>query len=645
MRVALSWLQEFVEIHSTPEVLAEMLTMAGFEVEEIEDRRTWAKGVVVGQVLTCQPHPNADKLSVCQVDIGTPKPAQIVCGAANIRADVYVPVATLGAYLPKVDLKIRAAKLRGVASEGMICSLTELGLAKESAGIHIFATPADTPLPTGSDARPLLGLDEVILEVTSTANRADALSMVGLAREIAAITGAPLKLPLPPELPVLSPVSTLNVAIAEPPACPRYIGTVVTGVQIAPSPEWLQRRLQASGIRPINNVVDVTNYILLEWGQPLHVFDRDRLVAAATRGQETGLTLGVRYANPQEMLPTLDGQVRTLQSQNLLITANHQPVALAGVMGGSTTEVDEQTQNLVLEAAIFDAAVIRRSARAQGLRTEASTRYERGVNQAELDVACRRALGLLQELAGGQVSAQVSADSLGALGIRSIELRLDRVHQMLGPVDLAVPQAAPALPLESTSEELGELPATAIDQILTTLGCTVTITANPRVWQVTVPPYRLRDLEREIDLIEEIARIYGYNRFCDTLPIKTEPGYLSPDQILTRKLRESLRAVGLTELIHYSVGKPTGNRQVVIANPLFAEYSALRPDLLTGLMDAFQYNLEQGNGSLWGFEIGRIFWQEEDGIQEGDAISGIFGGDPIQERWLRGGSGATAELV
>lgn len=620
MRISLNWLRELVELTLSPEELAETLTLAGFEVEDIEDRRTWADGVVVGLVLECQPHPNADKLSVTRVDIGAAEPLNIVCGATNVRADIYVPVATVGTYLPKIELKIRAAKLRGVRSEGMICSLAELGLAKESAGIHIFE---QENIPLGADARPLLGLEDVILDLTATANRADALSMVGVAREVAALTGATLRLPEPVEVSIPTGTNDLALKISEPQACPAYIGTVLPQVKIGPSPAWLQQRLQAAGVRPINNVVDITNYILLEWGQPLHAFDRSRMLAVA--GGDP-LTIGVRFAQSGESLKTLDSHTRMLTAQTLLITANDQPVALAGVMGGEETEVHDGTQSLVLEAALFDSVAIRRSARSLGLRTEASARYERGVNAAELEVACRRALTLINQLAGGipvnQQIADTRPDSTALT--RSIELRLERVNSVLGLIDLG--------------ETLGELQQSDIQRILSALGCQVTPDPDKEgVWMVTVPPYRYRDLEREIDLIEEIARVYGYNNFCETLPEKTEAGYLSLEQQLIRNLREAFRAAGLTELLHYSLVKPGQERQVVLANPLFAEYSALRTELLSGLIDAFEYNQSQGNDPLNAFEIGRLFWQDEEGLAEADAIAGILGGDPTQGKWTRGG--------
>ncbi|NMG18586.1 phenylalanine--tRNA ligase subunit beta [Brasilonema bromeliae] len=615
MRISLKWLQELVELKLSPEELAETLTLAGFEVEDIEDRRTWAAGVVVGKVLERQPHPNADKLSVCQVDIGTDETLNIVCGASNVRADIYVPVATVGTYLPNIDLKIKPAKLRGVPSQGMICSLKELGLPNDVDGIHIF--PQEN-LALGSDVRPLLGLDDVILDVTATANRADALCMVGIAREVTALTGAKLTLPQVGEVSISQGGFNLNLKIADTQACPAYIGTVIDQVKIAPSPEWLQQRLRAAGVRPINNIVDITNYVMLEWGQPLHAFDAKRLQSVA--GGEN-LAIGVRFANAGETLKTLDGQTRTLSTQNLLITANDKPVAIAGVMGGEETEVHDGTQNLVLEAALFDSVAIRRSSRSVGLRSESSGRYERGVNRAELEVATRRALSLFRELSGGVIIHQEINDSRPdrSTWSRSIELRLDRVNQVLGPIDLG--------------EETGEIQSQDVERILTALGCQLTSIPDNR-WTVSVPPYRYRDLEREIDLIEEIARLYGYDRFYDTLPDKAEAGYLPVDQELLRKLRALLRAEGLTELIHYSLVKPGEDRQIVLANPLFVEYSALRTDLISGLIDAFQYNLEQGNGSLNGFEIGRIFWQEE-GLQETDAIAGIMGGDISSSKWTR----------
>ncbi len=621
MRISLNWLQELVEVNLSPEELAKTLTIAGFEVEDIEDRSTWADGVIIGRVIACEPHPNANKLSVCLVDLGTGKNANIVCGAPNVKAGIFVPVATVGTFLPKIDLKIKSAKLRGVSSEGMICSLAELGLAKESEGIHIFSSEE---LQLGQDVRPLLGLDDVILDLTATANRADALSMVGVAREVAALTGGKLTLPKVKATSFEIDSHKLKLNVEESKACPAYIGTVIEELTIAPSPQWLQWRLEAAGVRPINNVVDATNYILLEWGQPLHAFDRERLIEIASRED---LTIGVRFAQENESLTTLDGQKRDLKPQNLLITINDRPCALAGVMGGEDSEVHSGTENIVLEAALFDPVAIRRSARSQALRSEASTRYERGVNQVELEKALNRAIALITELAGGKIVAQTVSDSRPEKLTNTIELRLSRIADVLGKV--------------RQEHGLGDILAEDVERILADLGCKLEpITENPKTWRVTVPPYRYRDLEREIDLIEEVARLYGYDRFDDTLPAKTEPGYLSVRIQKERQLRSCLRGLGLTEIVHYSLVKPTQD-EIVLANPLFSEYSALRTNLIDGLIAAFEYNQSQGNDALNGFEIGRIFWREGEELREADAIAGIMGGDFYpQGKWTRSGKPA-----
>ena len=667
MRVSLNWLQELVDIKMSPEELGRILTIAGFELEELIDLRANADGVVVGKVVERSQHPNADKLSVCKVDIGADEPLDIVCGASNVRANIFVPVATVGTYLPAIDLKLKPTKLRGEPSEGMICSLTELGLEKESDGIYIFKEDNITP---GDDVRPLLGLNDVILDLATTANRADALSMVGIAREVAALTGAEVRLPKAirrtlersegtserrrspdrlagdalqsvPEVKEqdIASDSSLAIEVRDSAACMAYIGTVIESGKVAPSPDWLKWRLEAAGTRPINNVVDITNYILLEWGQPLHAFDREKLFSVA--GSED-LTIGVRFAKDGEKLKTLDEQERNLVTNNLLITANDKPVALAGVMGGESTEVDEKTTNIVLEAALFDPVTIRRSSRAQSMRSEASTRYERGVNQVELESACKRAIALLQELAGGTATVQAMSDNrVDFSSLEAIELRLSRINQVLGQVN--------------KQDGVGYIEASDVESILGALGCNLeAVEGKENTWSVKVPPYRYRDLEREIDLIEEVARLYGYDRFCDTLPEKTEPGYLSAEYATKNKLRAVFRGVGLTEVVQYSLVKPTG-KEVTLANPLFAEYSALRADLFSGLLDAFAYNQSQGNGALNAFEIEKVFYREEDkrtagmsdassdiasSLIERDSVAGIVGGNITSNGlWVNGGKG------
>ena len=601
MRVSLNWLRELVALPAelTVEQLAERLTLAGFEVEAIEDRRTWAAGVVVGRVLSRQPHPQADKLSVCQVDVGQGEPLTIVCGAANVRAEALVPVALVGTYLPCIDLHILLAEKRGVTSHGMICSLAELGLAKTATGIHIFSDPELQP---GQDVRPLLGLDDVILEVASTANRGDALSMVGMAREVAALFGLAVQLPVGSAPPL--PPMTITIDIADPLTCPVYWGTELQDVQIAPSPPWLRQRLEQAGIRSVNNVVDITNYVLLEWGQPLHAFDADRLPAGID-----GLTLGVRLARAGESLRTLDEQVRTLTPQTLVITAQDQPVALAGVMGGADTEVTDQTRRVLLEAAIFDPATVRRSARSVGLRTEASARYERGVNPADLALAWGRAVQLLQEWAGAKVVGMGQFDRRD-MTPKVVSLRRQRVQAVLG------------------EGKNGKLTDAEILAPLQALG--FGLEPTPEGWRVTVPPHRLRDVEQEIDLIEEIARLVGYDHFANTLPGTGQVGGYPPSEQVRLRVRELCRGYGLHELMHYSLVK---EGDIHLSNPLLAEYGALRTDLFAGLVQAFSYNMQQHNGPLWGFELGRVFVQRGEQEREFEQLGAIWGGS--REHWLR----------
>jgi phenylalanyl-tRNA synthetase beta chain len=535
---------------------------------------------------------------------------QIVCGAANARQGLFVPVATIGTYLPTIDLKLRPTKLRGERSEGMICSLAEIGLAKESSGIHEFPES----VTVGADVRPLLGLDDAILDVTSTANRADALSVVGIAREVAALLGKEVRLPLATT--DFQPKTAKWVTVEDPKSCPAYIGTLIKGVKVAESPEWLKRRVEAAGMRSINNIVDITNYILLEWGQPLHAFDADTLA--------DGIKIGVRFAKSGEKIKTLDDTDRTLTSQNFLITSGDKPIAIAGVMGGAETEVSEKTTNIVLEAALFTQVTTRRSARAQGLRSEASARYERGVNQAAIESASAKAIQMIVELAGGEVVEQSIADARSK-EVRVIDLRLTKVWQVLGEVDREDDDALALLSeaeVEQTLKVLSfELEKQPIEE------------GSYATWKVTVPPYRYADIEREIDLVEEIARIYGYDKFVETLPARTEFGFLSADQEGGRMIRAAFRAVGLTELMHMSLCPPTESHQVKINNPVAIEYGALRGDLLTNLIEACAFNINQGNGILNGFEIGRVFWLDEAGSDETDRIAGIFGGDPTVGAW------------
>ena len=620
MKISVKWLRELTNFNFSHEELADILTVVGLEVDECENLNEWVNGIVVGLIKDCQPHPDAQKLNICKVDIGVEKLLNIVCGASNVEIGKYVPVATLGSYLPTIDLKIEPTELRGINSEGMICSLSEIGLSKESSGIHIFEENA---LTIGQNVAPLLGLDDVILSVMPTANRPDAMSMIGIARELASLTGNTVNSPRDIKNFIFEHKNNfLKIEVKDINACPIYIGTIIKNATVTSSPKWLQQKLKVSGIEPINNIVDVTNLVLLEWGQPMHAFDLKKLNKIADNSNE--LKIGIRYSNNEETLQILDGSSKELNKKNLIITSNDVPVALAGIMGGKTTEIDNQTQDIFLETALFDQVVIRHSSKNQNLRTEASIRYERGVNQFELEIASQNAISLIEELTGGTAVTQSIIDNRSQVNISQITLRLERVHKILGPV------WRDGLKSFITSEE--------VHNILKNLGCKLDLTDKiSNVWSVVVPSYRYRDLHREIDLIEEIARIYGYGNFCDELPYKTEPGKLSQEYCIERKLREAFRSTGLHELVQYSLVKPE-KADIVLANPLLTEYSALRNNLLDGLINTFAYNQSQGNRPLNGFEIGKIFHSIDGQNRESDRISGIMGGTFLVEgRWTTGG--------
>jgi phenylalanyl-tRNA synthetase beta chain len=619
MRVSLRWLRELVPFHSAPEELAERLSLAGFEVEADEDLEARARGVVVGTVLTRDPHPAADRLSVCRVDVGAADPLQIVCGAPNVRQDMTVAVALVGSHLPSVDLTIKPATLRGVDSHGMLCSLAELGLASESSGLvdlAAVAAGAGVGLPApGEPVGPLLGLDDRILELAITANRPDGLSMLGIAREVAALESV---LPTPPAVPP-GPVS-VGEALADPP--PDGVGIALTHLQavtVAPSPGWLQRRLEAAGVRSINTVVDITNLVMLETGQPLHAYDRQRLPVGDGRG------FGVRVGRDGETLQTLDEQLRAIGPEQLVITHGDEPVALAGVIGGLGSAVNASTTEVVLEAAVFPAATVRRSARGIGLRTEASARFERGVAAAATLAAADRAVALLQEICGARVLER-HWSGLAPATPSAVTLRRGALDRLLGP-------------LPSEDDAFAAIPDDTVVATLERLGCDVS--ADEDGWHVTPPPSRAQDLQREVDLIEEVARLIGYDRFGLHLPDPVEPGGLEPTQMVLRRLRAGLRSQGLQELCHLSLVPTDGERhdQVCLHNPLLAETSGLRQELLPALLQAALRNRQASRPGFWGFEIGHCFVQTPDGPRQELRLAGVLTGDRRSERWTSNGQG------
>ncbi len=619
MRVSLQWLRELVsgpEGAFAPDALAERLSMAGFEVESIDDLAAQAAGVVVGFVAERAPHPNADKLSVCSVEVGAAQPLQIVCGAANVRAGIHVPVALVGATLPAVNLTIKPAELRGVPSSGMICSLTELGLG-ESEGIAILDDLLASVPAVGSPVGPSLGLDDQVLELAITANRPDGLSMRGIAREVAALVGGTTQFSDAPTALEAAPLAIQADDQAAMEAGGLFTMTELEGVRVGPSPRWLQQRLERAGIRPINNVVDITNLVMLEHGQPLHAFDADQL-AKATQGQAQAPALGLRQAKGQEPFTSLDGEGRQLSADALVVTYGDQPIALAGVIGGLAEAVTTGTQRIWLEAAVFAPQAVRQSARSLGLRTEASSRFEKGLPTETTLAASDQAVALLQELCGAKPVARWVHGRAQAAA-QPLVMRRDALHNLLGPV--------------LVDGELADLDDGRIEQTLQALGCS--LQSDDDGWLVVVPPSRSMDLLREVDLIEEVARLVGYDSFACHLPDPLEPGGLDPAQQVERRLRRALCTAGLQEVCSLSLVAAAEGR-LPLANPLLADYGHLRDDLHSELLAAARRNLQSGQAGFWCFEIGQVF-QAKSGPENRQLLSGVLAGERRSERWSTSG--------
>ncbi|MDN5348105.1 MAG: phenylalanyl-tRNA synthetase beta chain [Clostridia bacterium] len=586
MRVPLSWLQEYVDITLTPEELADKLTLAGIAVEAIERLQPEFKGVVTGLIKEIEPHPHADHLLICRVDVGG-RILSLVTGAPNVAVGCKVAVALEGARLPG-GVEIRRASFRGVESAGMLCSAQELGLdtslisPEEREGIILL--PPDA-LP-GSDVSQVLGLHETILELELTPNRADCLGIINVAREVAALTGAYLRLPsVEVTESEMRAADLAEIEIEATDLCGRYVARIVGGVRIGPSPAWIQARLRAAGMRPINNIVDVTNYVMLELNQPLHAFDYDLL-------QQHRII--VRRAAPGEKIVTLDGVERDLDEEMLVIADAGRAVAVAGVMGGLNTEVTSETVNVLIESAHFDGSSIRRTSRRLGLRSEASLRFERGVDIEGAALAADRAAQLMAQLSGGKV-ARGRLDCYACPRAKTvITLRPERLNELLGT----------------------DLTPGTIREYLERLHLKV---EGERVLQVTVPSYR-GDLTQEIDLVEEVARLYGY----DAIPV-TLPGSNTADEKETPRRRweeagrEAAVACGLSEVITYSFINPKvfdwlrlppdhpWRRVVKLQNPLREEQAVLRPSLLPGLLEVAARNANRKVLPVTIFEIGRVF--------------------------------------
>ena len=633
MRVSLSWLQDLVKLDDSVEQLAERLSMAGFEVEEIEDLSLLAQGVVVGHVLEREKHPDADKLSVCQVDVGSGTPLQIVCGAANVRAGIHVPVATVGAVLPAVDLKIKSGQLRGVTSEGMICSLTELGQSSDVDGIAILEDLVATIPAPGTPVAALLGLDDTVLELAITANRPDGLSMAGIAREVSALTGAELNLPRLQQPKLTAPLETDAHSADAMKQGGLYAVTELQGLNASlPSPAWLRQRLDRAGMNSVNAVVDLTNVVMLEQGQPLHAFDAD-VLDDLCGGGVSAADFGLRQAREGELFQGLDGREIELDARAQLVTCRNRPVALAGVMGSADSGVTPATTRVWLESALFSPTAVRNSSRCGGLRTESSSRYEKGLPVEVTLAAAQRAIDLILEHLGGDAGT-THVCSAPQEERAPLFLRRAALHQLLGPL------ASDHGPMD--------LDDTVIEQCLTALGCK--LASREDGWSVGVPPSRSCDLLREVDLIEEVARLVGFDRFESHLPDPLEPGGLKPTQQAERRLRTLLCGAGLQEITTLSLtsaepeAQPVGEAQpearIGISNPLLAETSHLRASLWEEHLRVCQRNLQASKPGCWLFEIGNVFASHGDAIAQQARLGGVICADRRLERWSTSGKAA-----
>ncbi len=602
MKFSEQWLRQWIDPELDSEQLVVQLTMAGLEVDGVEPVAGVFKGVCVAEVLEVQAHPDADKLSVCQVNTGQAQ-YQVVCGASNVRAGIKVALAEVGAVLPG-NFKIKKAKLRGVASEGMLCSEKELELSDNHDGIMELSEGA----PVGEDIRRYLELDDQCIEIDLTPNRGDCLSIKGLAREVGVLNRMPvLEVTVEPVAPRVD--DTFKVTVEAPEGCPRYLGRVLRNINPdTQSPLWLQEQLRRSGMRSIDPVVDVTNYVMMELGQPMHAFDLAKLNGS----------INVRMAKAGESLVLLDGQEVQLTEQTLLITDQSGPIAMAGIMGGAATGVTNQTKDIFLESAFFTPLTIAGKARSYGLHTDSSHRYERGVDFQLQRTAIERATQLLLDIVGGEpgpVVEQCSEENLPRAS--AVQLRGRRVAQILSI----------------------ELETKEIVDILNRLGMQVE-TQNEEEWQVATPSYRF-DISIEADLIEEIARVYGYNQLPAKMPqISQKRQSKSESEISLQQLRRVLLTRGYYEAITYSFVDPKlqsyflqGKNAISLANPISSDMSDMRTSLWPGLVQALQYNQNRQHSRVRLFESGLVFSQTESGVQQLEKLGGIIAGMRDTESW------------
>jgi len=616
MKVSLNWLKGYVDVSLAPDDLARKLTLAGIEVGiALVAGGSW-EGITVGQIITINPHPNADRLRLVTVNLGT-KQETVVCGAPNLRLGDKVAFAAVGAQL--VDghsgqgFRLRPAKIRGIPSSGMVCSEKELGISDSHQGILVLAAEAPLGMPLAN------WLGDVILDLEVTPNRPDCLSVVGIAREVAALTGQTVHLPEPTYQELDCPIEQkAAVEINDPELCPRYVASLIIGVKMASSPEWLQQRLIKYGMRPINNIVDVTNYVMVEHGQPLHAFDYERI-----RGHK----IIVRRARSKETLTTLDGVERVLSGDMLVIADNDGAVAVAGVMGGADSEVTEGTTSVLLEAANFSPASIHHTGNALKLSSEASMRFERGIRPELAPVALERATQLIVELGGGGAAKGVLDVYPGQASHKPIKLSMARLKKLLG-IEFGLDQATDAL---------------------TALGFDCKVEANTgEVWATA--PYWRSDILREVDLIEEVARIIGYDKIPTTLFSEPIP-HQNPEPLfsLKRNLRNCLAGYGFQEIITYSLtsmemlaklrgesGSPAP-APLRVANPMTVEQEYLRPTLRANLLATMALNRKHEDGGIRLFELGKVYLaQSNDLPDEPEVLCGLMNGARTERSWHGG---------
>ncbi len=611
MLVSLRWLQDYIDIDVSADELAKLLTMAGLEVDSVKETSPGFSGVVVSKVLSVKSHPNSDKLSLCEVTTGK-ETFPIVCGAPNVSEGILSPLAKVGAEIPG-GYTIKRSKLRGETSEGMLCSEEELGIGDDASGIMILP---DT-LSLGEDLATALDLKDVVLDVAITPNRSDCLSIIGIAREIAALTGKKLRYPEITFAETEEDVATVtSVEILDPHLCPRYTARIIKNITVKPSPSWMRLRLEAVGLRAINNIVDVTNFVMMEFGQPLHAFDFRYLEEGRIR---------VRGADEGEEFVSLDEKTRILSSDTLMICDGVKPVAVAGIMGGLNSEVVDDTETVLLESAYFNPSSIRKSSRGLGMSTDAAFRFERGIDPEGVLRASDRAAQLIADLSGGTICRGcIDQYPLKIKPVKDIPLRVERVGEIIGT----------------------EVAKEKIVNILESLEMTVKEDKD-NTCLVTPPTFRV-DIEREIDLVEEISRILGYEHIPVTLPAVsggTEMG--NKKSSLESKVREILNGGGFTEVINYSFTTPEsvnvlgleahdeGRRFVVLRDPLSEDISVMRTGLVYGLLDTMRKNINLGNPDLRLFEMGKIFIGKKTGElpDERERLGGLIAGLRYEEAW------------